>query len=170
MGESQVWKRKQSNCTNLCDKSLKYLPWNIILLLAKIFEVCNSSSREIVGRPFGWSKLRYYMTKLSSLITHLKRRSIPEYDGLFQNERLNQCDPGAGWWPVCVQTLPDWFYKGDFCRKKHVKETCKLKTCNKTCSLRHPEPWKYFARNKFCKFGESCCYDQSSPLPLESQH
>ena len=39
--------------------------------------------------------------------------------------------------------------------QKHVKETCKLKTCNKTCFLRHPKPWKYFARNKFCKFGES---------------
>ena len=53
--------------------------------------------------------------------------------------------------------------------QKHVKETCKLKTCNKTCFLRHPKPWKYFARNKFCKFGESCCYDHSSPLPVESQ-
>ena len=71
--------------------------------------------------------------------------------------------------PVCKHFQTVFCKFGDICRKKHVKETCKVKNCNKTCSLRHPKPCKYFAKNKFCKFGESCCYDHSSPLPVESQ-
>ena len=63
--------------------------------------------------------------------------------------------------PVCKHFQTGFCKFGDGCCKRHVKETCEAKNCNKKCAFRHPKPCKYFTLNKFCKFGEACCYKHS---------
>ena len=46
---------------------------------------------------------------------------------------------------------------GEVFRKKHVKELCKLATCDgKSCLHRHPRECKFFRNIGYCKFGEWC--------------
>ena len=63
--------------------------------------------------------------------------------------------------PVCKHFQTGFCKFGDGCCKRHVKETCEAKNCNKKCAFRHPKPCKYFTLNKFCTFGEACCYKHS---------
>ena len=58
------------------------------------------------------------------------------------------------------------YYKFGFCKynnncnKKHIKEKCDNKLCEKkNCNLRHPKTCLYYEQYSYCKFGKFCLYE-----------
>ena len=82
-----------------------------------------------------------------------------ENDKSVQVHRVVQCYSGAGGWPACVQALPNWILQIWWTL---LQETCERNLQKDLYPLDTQKPCKYFALNKFCKFGEACCYQHSS--------